>query len=244
VPRSTRSTPSPPPVLARSDTFRHHSNKNAKQRPTSFSSPQRPVLDWSTSYQASASSRSVVSLTFNSYALFMHFSAGVTEESSDEGSTSSHETIHRRGRLRVAPNGNLNSPRTPSAVHARRSSVSKHNVDKLIDLSESPDPAADKSDVNGTRQTTFTAQRAASPTGLRYSHRPTTSSTSKHATMSLLPETTRISVKFPWVQSHVHVNVDYRTLGEDILLLGALIFAVWKVDELRTNNHTWLFTGE
>jgi hypothetical protein len=171
----------------------------------------------------------------------------VTEESSDEGSTSSQETIHHRGRNRGASNGSPISPRTTLIAlpaQDRRSSVSRQNINRLIALSESRDQSAERNDVDVTRQTTFTAQRAASPvTGLRYSYRPT-ASTSKHAVRSLLPDVARISFRLPWMRSHLHVNLDCRTLGEDLLLLSALLFAVWKFHELQTKNQPWLFAGE
>ncbi|KAF8591093.1 hypothetical protein K439DRAFT_1656912 [Ramaria rubella] len=225
VPRSTRSTPSPPPPTPRSDTFRHHSNKASKQRPTSFSNPQRPALDWSTSYQASASS-----------------SAGVTEESSsDQGSTSSQETIHRRGRSRGSFNGGPSSSITVSAVqrtHMRTLSMSKHHTERLVTHSESPDPHSDE--VHVARQSTFTAQRAASPaTNLRHSYR-----SSQSGVRALLPDTTRLSMKIPYVKSHIYVNLDFRMLGEDILLLGALAFSLLRFYEIPKSNesHTSIFT--
>lgn len=170
------------------------------------------------------------------------------EESSDEGSTSSQGTIHRRGRNQRNSKGSPISPRTTLnaySVQARRLSVSRQNVDKFIVLPESPDRATEMNDVNGTRQMTSTAQRSASPApGMRYSHRPTASLASKHAVRSLLPDVTRISFRLPWVQFHLHVNLDCRTLGEDMLLLGALIFAIWRFDELRVKNELWLIIGE
>lgn len=123
--------------------------------------------------------------------------------------------------------------------------MSKYNVDKTIALSDSPDLLTEENDVNGKRQTTFTAHRAASPAiGLRYSLRSPASSTLKHAARSLLPDVTRISFRLPWFRYHLYVNLDCRTLGEDILLLGALILALSNFNELKTKKHIWLFTGE
>lgn len=170
----------------------------------------------------------------------------MTEDSSDEGSTSSQGTIHHRGRNHGASNG---SPRTPRATllampaQESRSSVSRQNIDRLTALSESPDQSAERDDVDVARQT-FAAQRGGSPvTGLRYSHRPT-ASTSKNAVRSLLPDIIRISFRLPWVRFLLHVNLNCRTLGEDLLLIGALIFAMWKSSNLQGKTQSWLLIGE
>lgn len=123
--------------------------------------------------------------------------------------------------------------------------MSRHNVEKFMPSFELPDLPAEENDISGTRQTTFTAHQPASPAiGPRHSPRLPASSALRHVAKSLLPDVTRISFRIPCVHYQLHFNLDCRTFGEDVLLLGALIFAVWKFYELQTKNHVWLFTGE
>lgn len=134
----------------------------------------------------------------------------------------------------------------PNSVRpsVRRPSTSKprHNLEKCPTPTESLEPQADD-DPRGVRQNAFMAQRGMSPaTGSRYTRRPSLPSSTSAS--SFLPDVTCISFRLPYIR-HLQVTLDCRNVGEDILLIGALIFATWKNFELPTrDSQTWTFIGK
>ncbi|GJJ08274.1 hypothetical protein Clacol_002484 [Clathrus columnatus] len=202
--------------------------KRVRHDPVTASTPnpQAPIfaelytatsVDWSTSYQASASS-----------------SAGAEEESSDEGTSSSGETVLTRGR---AYRRSFNEGHSTN-VSGLISQIKRHSQN--IDSKQTTELL----DNYSPNRTAFTAQRSTSPaTALRYTSRIPMVSTVKHNQTIILPDTLRVTTRLPRINISFHFTLEFRTAIENLLLLIPLSIASYTYHNISGYNgfRSWTF---
>lgn len=167
--------------------------------------------------------------------LLPSISASPEEASSDEGTSSSGQTVLTRGR---AYRGSFNESHG-AAVSGIMSQVKRQpqNTDTKQNT-ELPDR-------DSPVRATFTAQRSASPaTVLRYTPR-TPAVFTRHNQITLMPDTLRVSAKLPRINLSFHFTLDFRTVAESCLLLVPLIVASYKYRSIPDYSgfRSWTFMG-
>ena len=237
-----RSSPSPPPASRRLS----HSARNARPVRSSLvvtsrngapsSSSTGIALDWSTSYQASASSGADA----------FYESSTASEEDDSEPETArgrAHDTTHirlptlsptRPIRLQPVPTGSILRARKGSeGAAARKNSGSSADV---APASSSPTTNSAAAPANTTSENIpAPAPRSASPVALI---RPSSSALKQtkprqlpavRTFVTLLPTACRLRVNVPCTRLALDLNLDVRAASEVAILLGAVHLACTKL---------------
>ncbi|KAI5122532.1 hypothetical protein M0805_005259 [Coniferiporia weirii] len=218
----SRSSPSPPRGGAASATGR--AGRVPRRRPPPLLNAARtqvkPVLDWSTSYQAGSSS-----------------------SQSGESSSSDSED----GLQHPQPQNNTNGSPKGAALNDKASPHLQPHVDSASS-SRSSSPNLVPSNVSGTRRSRSPIVKALSvnpPLSARHtlpSSAPLRNKTHVHPLSSryLLPATFCVSLPLPWGKRTRKVSGDLRKAGENITLLASLLFGIDKIWDKSDGGDNWI----